>query len=76
MSNIDKMLGTVSSKLGVDKVALERAVSSGSAEKLMSALSAEQAQQLNRLLSDKAATKRLLESEQVQQLIRKLSEGK
>ncbi len=76
MDNMDKLLGTVSNKLGVDKSALQNAVASGSTDKLMSALSADQAQKLNRLLSDKAATQRLLQSEQVQQLIKKLSEGK
>ncbi len=76
MNNMDKIFGTVSNSLGVDKSDLKNAVSSGSTEKLMSMLSVDQAQKLNRMLSDKAATKKLLESEQVQQLIRKLSEDK
>ncbi len=76
MGNMDKMMGIVSGKLGVDKSALENAVASGSTDKLMSVLNVEQAQKLNKLLSDKAATKKLLESAQVQQLIKKLSEGK
>ncbi len=75
-NNMDKMLGTVSGKLGVDKAALKNAVESGSAEKLMNALGPEQSAQLNKLLSDKEATRKLMQSEQVQKLIKKLSEGK
>ena len=75
-NNMDKMLGTVSGKLGVDKAALKNAVESGSAEKLMNALGPEQSAQLNELLSDKEATRKLMQSEQVQKLIKKLSEGK
>ena len=45
-------------------------------EKLLSALSPQDAMKLKSLLSDKAATQKLMQSEQVQKLIKKLSEGK
>lgn len=75
-NNMEKMLGNVSGKLGVDKSTLKNAIQSGSTETLMSALSPDQAQMLNKLLSDKAATERLLQSEQIQKLIKQMSEGK
>ncbi len=75
-NNMKNMVGALSNKLGVDESAITDAMSSGSTEKLLSALSPQDAMKLKSLLSDKAATKKLMQSEQVQKLIKKLSEGK
>ncbi len=75
-NNMKNMVGALSSKLGVDESTITDAMSSGSTEKLLSALSPQEAMKLKSLLSDKAATQKLMQSEQVQKLIKKLSEGK
>ncbi|MBQ2705024.1 MAG: hypothetical protein IJF58_05695 [Clostridia bacterium] len=75
-NNMKNMVGALSNKLGVDESAITDAMSSGSTEKLLSALSPQDAMKLKSLLSDKAATQKLMQSEQVQKLIKKLSEGK
>ena len=75
-NNMKNMVGALSNKLGVDESTITDAMSSGSTEKLLSALSPQDAMKLKSLLSDKAATQKLMQSEQVQKLIKKLSEGK
>ena len=74
MNNMKNMMGALSNKLGVDQSTITEAMNSGSTEKLMSALSPQDAAKLKSILSDKAATQKLLQSEQVQKLIKKLSE--
>lgn len=73
-NNMKNMMGALSNKLGVDQSTITEAMNSGSTEKLMSALSPQDAAKLKSILSDKAATQKLLQSEQVQKLIKKLSE--
>lgn len=75
MNNMHKMVGAISDKLGVDESTITDAMNSGSTEKLLSALSPQDAEKLKSVLSDKAATQKLLQSEQVQRLIKKLAEG-
>ena len=75
MNNMNKMIEVISDRLGVDKATLSDAANSGSADKLLSALSPQDAEKLRSMLSDKAATQKLLQSERVQKLIKKLSEG-
>ena len=75
-NNIKNMLGALSSKLGVDESTITDAMSSGSTEKLLSSLSPQDAMKLKSVLSDKVATQKLMQSEQVQKFIKKLSEGK
>ena len=75
-NNMKNMVGALSSKLGVEESTITDAMSSGSAEKLLSALSPQDAMKLKSMLSDKAVTQKLMQSEQVQKLIKKLSEGK
>jgi len=75
-NNMKNMVGALSNKLGVDESTITDAMSSGSTEKLLSALSPQDAMKLKSVLSDKAATQKLMQSEQVQKLIKKLSEGK
>ncbi len=74
-NNMKNMMGVLSDKLGLDPKTVQDAVTSGSADKLMSSLSPQDAAKLKRLLSDKAATEKLMQSEQVKKLIKKLSEG-
>ena len=73
-NNMKNMMGALSNNLGVDQSTITEAMNSGSTEKLMSALSPQDAAKLKSILSDKAATQKLLQSEQVQKLIKKLSE--
>ena len=73
-NNMKNMMGALSNKLGVDQSTITEAMNSGSTEKLMAALSPQDAAKLKGILSDKAATQKLLQSEQVQNLIKKLSE--
>ncbi len=73
-NNMKNMMGALSNKLGVDQSTITEAMNSGSTEKLMAALSPQDAAKLKGILSDKAATQKLLQSEQVQKLIKKLSE--
>jgi len=75
-NNMKNMLGTLSNKLGVDQATITDAVSSGSPEKLFASMNPQDVAKLKSVLSDKAATQKLMQSEQVQNLIKKLSEGK
>ncbi len=74
-NNMKNMMGVLSDKLGLDPKTVQDALSSGSADKLMSSLSPQDAAKLRKILSDKATTEKIMQSEQVKKLIKKLSEG-
>ncbi len=75
-NDMNKIISNLSTKLGVDNQTLSNAVNSKSAEGLMSALNPKDTEKLNRILNDEESVRKILQSEKVQRLIQKLSEGK
>ena len=73
---LSQMLGMLSGKTGVDGEKIQSAVRSGSMDDILKNLKPADAQKLQRVLSDKASAERLLKTEQAQQLLKKLLEGK
>lgn len=76
MDNTDKLINSVSEKMGTDPEKLKSAISSGSVDNVLAGLKPEDAQQIRRVLSDKAATERIMKSPQVQELMKKLMGNK
>ncbi len=74
-NDMNNMINALSDKLGVDRQTVSNAVNSRSAEGLLSALNPKDADKLSRILNDEEATRRILQSDKVQKLIKKLSEG-
>lgn len=72
MDNTDKLINSVSEKMGADPEKLKSAISSGSVDNVLAGLKPEDAQQIRRVLSDKAATERIMKSPKVQELMKKL----
>lgn len=69
--NINDILNGLQ-KNGID----ESKIKSGNVDDIISALSAEQQQKLNSILSDKAKTEKILSSPAAQQIIKQLLGGK
>jgi hypothetical protein len=76
MDNTDKLINSVSEKMGADPEKLKSAISSGSVDNVLAGLKPEDAQQIRRVLSDKAATERIMKSPKVQELMKKLMGNK
>ena len=75
-NNHDNLINSAAKRLGTTPDAIKSAVQSGSADSLMSSMPPEEAEKLKKLLSNKAATEKLLKSPQVQELMNKLMGNK
>ncbi len=73
--DMDKLLKTVSEKLGTTPEVLQAQLRSGELDKAMSGMSREDTQKLTQALSDKETCAKVLSSPQAQAIIRKLSQG-
>lgn len=69
---INNLLSEASKVSGVDKTTLQSAAQDGNVDKMLSKLSPAQAKSLQRILSDKAATRELLSTPQAQKLLMKI----
>lgn len=69
---INNLLSEAEKVSGVDKNTLQSAAQGGDIDKLLSRLSPAQARSLQRILSDKNATKELLSTPQAQKLLMKI----
>lgn len=69
---INNLLSEAEKVSGVDKTTLQSAAQGGDIDKLLSRLSPAQARSLQRILSDKNATKELLSTPQAQKLLMKI----
>ncbi len=72
---LENLLKNVSDKLGVDKENLKQSVQSGDISKTLNNLDPKDANRLQKILSDKQATQKLLSTPQAQQLLKKFIEG-
>lgn len=72
---LGRMLDALSGKTGMDGRELQSAAQSGSVDDILKRLKPDDAQKLRRVLSDKAAAQRLLQTEQARRLLKKLMEG-
>lgn len=75
-AELNKMIKQASQKTRADPKKLEQAISSNSLESVLNNLKPEDADKLQKLLSDKAATERMLKSPQAQMLLKKFLENK
>lgn len=75
-AELNKMIKQASQKAGADPKKLEQAISSNSLESVLNNLKPEDADKLQKVLSDKAATERMLKSPQAQMLLKKFLENK
>ncbi len=74
--NIDKLFEEASKKLGTDKSELLKATNTGSVEKLLAGLSADDLKKIKAIMGNKSETEKLLQTPQAQALLKKLTEGK
>ncbi len=74
--NLNNLLDQLSQKLGPSPEQLKSAAKSGDTSKLLDQLKPDDAQRLEKILSDKKATEKLLSSPQAQALMKLLQEGK
>lgn len=70
--NLENLLGAVSEKLGKSPEELKKATQSGNIENLLGGLNQNDAQKIQKVLSDKNVANKLLASSQAQSLIKKL----
>jgi hypothetical protein len=69
---INNLLSETSRVSGVDKNTIQSAAQDGNIDKMLSKLSPAQAKSLQKILSDKNATKELLSTPQAQKLLMKI----
>lgn len=69
---INNLLSEASKVSGVDKTTLQNAAQDGNIDKMISKLSPAQAKSLQKILSDKNATRELLSTPQAQKLLMKI----
>jgi len=69
---INNLLSEAERVSGVDRSTLQNAAQGGDIEKMLSKLSPAQARSLQKILSDKNATKQLLSTPQAQKLLMKI----
>lgn len=69
---IDNLLSEASKVSGVDRNTLQSAAQGGNIDKMLSKLSPAQAKSLQKILSDKNATRELLSTPQAQNLLMKI----
>ena len=72
---LDRLVNTASKHLNTSPDELKNAAQSGNMQKLFSQMSPSQAQQLQKILSDENAAKKLLSTPQAQALLRGLSKN-
>ncbi len=70
--NLENLLNSVSEKLGKSPEELKKATQSGNIENLLGGLNQNDAQKIQKVLSDKNVANKLLASSQAQSLIKKL----
>lgn len=70
--NLENLLNSVSEKLGKSPEELKKATQSGNIENLLGSLNQNDAQKIQKVLSDKNIANKLLASPQAQSLIKKL----
>ena len=70
--NLENLLNSVSEKLGKSPEELKKATQSGNIENLLGGLNQNDAQKIQKVLSDKNIANKLLASQQAQSLIKKL----
>ncbi|OJU13239.1 MAG: hypothetical protein BGN88_02440 [Clostridiales bacterium 43-6] len=73
---LNELVGMASDKLGTSRDNIEKAMNSGSLDKILGNLKPGDAARLQNVLKDKAATEKLLSTPQAQQLLKKIIEGK
>lgn len=71
-NNVEKLLKSVSDKLGKSPEELKNASQSGNVENLLSNLNPNDANKIKKLLSDKNAADKILSTPQAQSLIKQL----
>lgn len=71
----DDMLKILSGKLHKSPDSIRKSAETGNLDGLLSSLSTQQRDKVNRILSDPEATKKLMENPGVQALIKKLSDN-
>ena len=70
--NLENLLNSVSEKLGKSPDELKKATQSGNLDNLLGSLNQNDAQKIQKVLSDKNVANKLLASPQAQSLIKKL----
>lgn len=70
--NLENLLNSVSERLGKSPEELKKATQSGNIENLLGSLNQNDAQKIQKVLSDKNIANKLLASPQAQSLIKKL----
>ncbi len=75
-AELNKMIREASQKAGADPKKMENALSSNSLDSVLKNLKPSDASKLQQVLSDKAATERMLKSPQAQMLLKKFLENK
>lgn len=73
-NQLDELLKTVSEKLGADSEKLRSSAQKGDLAQTLQNMKPEDAQRLQKILSDKNATEKLLATPQAQALLKKLME--
>ncbi len=76
MNNQENLINSAAKHLGTSPDAIKSAVQSGSVENLLGNMKPEEAEKLKRFMSDRAATEKLMNSPQVQELMKKLMGNK
>ena len=73
---LDQLVQQISQKMGTDPNKLRASAQNGDVSQVLSGLSQEDAQKVQKILSDKNAQEKLLATPQAQMLLKKLLEGK
>ncbi len=70
--NLNDMINTISKKLGTNPEKLKQAVQSGNANEVLKNTGTEEAQKVEKILSDKDVASKLLSTPKAQQLFKKV----
>ena len=73
---LDQLVQQISQKMGTDPNKLRTSAQKGDVSQVLTGLSQEDAQKVQKILSDKNAQEKLLATPQAQMLLKKLLEGK
>ena len=73
--SLDMLAKIASQKLGTSPEKLKEAASSGKLDEVVKGMTPEQASQVEKILSDKEATSKLLSSPQAQEMLKKILGG-
>ena len=74
-NQLDNLANIASKHLGTSPEELKKAAQNGNVQSLLSQMSPSQAQQIQKILSDENAAKKLLSTPQAQELLRRLSKN-